>query len=380
MTLGTNPKVWSILTVAVLATVICGASWAQDDAELKGEGGASATSAESEDVVKKYLVGSGPEGVWLGRVRAPDGEETLVTLTLENETGEYTATLEDPFVDVVHGQNVKVTDTLISFTFRPTGSDYPSHFTGTYIAADDRVSGSFSQRGVSRFVKFHRDPTTVSLGTTPDGQIIVPARVRHQHNLGLTGRLSYWAAIHMVKDETYNMNAITTSKLNFDGSIRYWIMDAFSVFARGYRGSLGFTDDAEKLAPFEGMGLNGESTMKLDGWEFGVTGYLGNAINETSRFNPYMTAVGGKVNWEVNAKERGSEIIEIDEDPIQGKDWAFGLGLGTEYELTPNFNLEFEWMWRYFKTENSMIWKNVDEDWSNTHAWALSFGVTYLFF
>ena len=281
---------------------------------------------------------------------------------------------------MVKGQDVKVNDTLISFTFRPKGSDYPSHFTGTYVAADDRVSGSFSQRGVSRFVKFKRDPATIMLGTTADGQIIEPARVRHQHKFGITGRLSYWPAIHMVKDETYNLNAITTSQMNFDIGARYYVMDAFAVFLRGFRGGLGFSDDEVHLARFADIGLTSESNLKLNGWEIGFTGFLGNVINEDSRFNPYMTAVGGKTSWEVTTAGGGTEIVEIEDDPLEGKDWAFGFGLGTEYELTNNINLEFEWMWRYFKTQDDTIWVDVDEYWGNTHAWSLSLGATYMFF
>ncbi len=471
MTLGTNPKVWSILVFAILATMICGTSWAQEDTGFEGEWEATTqsrdgqvtvilelkndddvwsgkitgpsgkstnaeniritgnrikfsfgstqmnitvsfsgtldsdtdilsanlaapnmpsppelqyhrrmTSAQSEDGGKKFLVGSGPEGIWHGRVRAPDGEETQVILTLDNETSDYVITLEDPFVGSVTGQDIKVTDTLISFTFRPPGSDYPSHFTGTYVAADDRVSGSFSQRGVSRFVKFKRDPATIMLGTTADGQIIEPARKRHQHKFGVTGRLSYWPALHMVKDETYNLNSITTGQLNFDLGARYHLMDAFAVYVRAFRGGLSFSDDEVKLSPFAGYGLTSESTMKLDGWEFGFTGYMGNIFNEDSHFNPFMTASMGKTNWEVNSSGRGSDVIVIDEDPLKGKDWAFGIGFGTEYELTNNINLEIEWMWRYFKTQDDTVWVNTDEVWSNTNAWALSFGATYMFF
>lgn len=471
MTLGTNPKVMSIMTVAILATVFCGVSLGQDDTDPSGiweakmsgpggemtltlelentdgewsgqlsdgltaaiplnnirtsgnrvqfeynsprrgialsfsgtidaqnrilDGGVSAAGADNmnplrflrrvdsiqaDDGGKKYRVGSGPAGIWIGRVRSADGEENQVTLTLDNENGDYIATLEDPFVNSIRGENVKVTDTMISFTFRPTGADYPSHFTGTYIAADDRVSGSFSQRGTSRFVKFRRDPSTVILGLTPDGEIIEPARVRHQHNFAITGRLSYWAALHMVKDETYNLNAMTTSQLNYDGAVRYHIMDAFAVYGRYYHGGFGFTSDESKLANFEDIGLSADSNLKLDGWEIGLTGYFGNTFNEDSRFNPYMTTAFGKVSWEVTEEGRGSEIIAIDEDPLTGKDYAFGFGLGTEYELRPNINLEFEWMWRYFMTKDDTTWINVDEDWGNNHAWGLSAGVTYLFF
>ncbi|MCP4292292.1 MAG: porin family protein [bacterium] len=474
MTLGTNPKVWSILTVTALVTLLCGFSWAQDDSKplgLAGEWEAITpgpqgdvshllkivetdgqwtgqitgptgetkdvknlrvtgnrikftipipkfnseanfsgtlnpandtlaatievaqmpgkqellynrreTSVKTEDGVERYLVGSGPEGIWFGEVRTADGEYQQVSLTIREDNGEYIITLEDPFVNSVRGQDIKVTETYISFTFRPVGSDYPSHFSGSYIAADDRLTGSFSQRGVSRFIKFHRDPTTIILGKTKDGQIILPARIRHLHNFAVTGRLSYWAAMHMVKDETYNINSITTGQLNFDLSGRWFAMDNFSIFARYYKGGLGFSDEESKLAPFQSLGLNSDSTMKLNGWEFGVTGYLGNAISESMKFNPYLTASFGKATWEVNSSGSGSDIIAIDDRPLEGKDWAAGFGIGTEYEINSSFNLEFEWMWRYFMTEDEFTWVNVDEHWTNTHAWALSLGVTYMFF
>ncbi len=386
MTLGRNPKVLSILIVVALATLLTGVSLAQDtmdpapdvDLQVPESEGEEGATAEVEE--KKYEVGSGPEGIWFGRVRAANGEESQVTLTIDNPNGEYVITLEDPFVDTIRGQDIKVNDTMISFTFRPTGADYPSHFTGTYIAAEDRVSGSFSQRGASRFVKFRRDPSTVILGRTTDGEIIEPQRVRHQHNFAVTGRFSYWASMHMVRDETYTMNNITTSKLNYDGALRWHAMDAFAIYGRYYHGNQGFTDDANKLSAFEEFGLTSDSNLKLDGWEVGVTGYFGNIFNEDSRFNPYMTAALGKASWEVTAGERGTQVLDIDDDLLLGKDLSFGFGIGTEYELKPNINLEVEWMWRYFATQDETIWVNVNEDWNNTHLWALSLGLTYLFF
>ena len=53
---------------------------------------------------------------------------------------------------------LKVTETRISFTFTPAGAPFPAHFSGSYIAGDDRVTGTFSLRGNSRFVKFKRVP------------------------------------------------------------------------------------------------------------------------------------------------------------------------------------------------------------------------------
>lgn len=339
------------------------------------------TSVKGEDGQKKYAIGSGPAGVWLGKVRMPDGEEQTVRLTLDSDKqGDPYAILEDPFVNEVHGEDVKITDTMISFTYRPDGQRYPSNFTGSYVAADDRLTGSFSQRGASRFVKFSRDPETTVLGFTDDGQIIEPARIRHQHNLAVTGRVTHWLALHMVKDDSYTLNNMTTSRLGLDGSLRYFPRDAVSIFARYFRGGFGMTDDEEKLGNHAATGVSSESSLNLSGWEFGVTGYLGNIINESSRFNPYMTAAVGQASWEVNAEGRGSDILAIDDDPLEGSDWVAGFGLGTEYEMSPSFNLEFEWMWRYFATEDEFTWPDTENDWSNTHAWTLSLGATYLFF
>ena len=103
------------------------------------------------------------------RCGAADGEESDVVLRLDKQGTDWSVTLEDPFSDVVRGEDVKVTDTMIGFTYRPDGAPFPSHFTGTYVAAEDRVSGSFSQRGTSRFVKFRRDPATVTLGFDAGG-------------------------------------------------------------------------------------------------------------------------------------------------------------------------------------------------------------------
>jgi len=386
MALGTNPKVWSILTIVALASLFCGVSLGQDDIDPVDSQDAQSLVSEGEESApkepesKKYTVGSGPAGIWIGKVRSPDGEDNLVTLTIDDQADGYVITLEDPFVNSIRGENVKVTDTMISFTFRPTGADYPSHFSGNYVAAADRVSGSFSQRGVSRFVKFRRDPSTVILGRTEDGEIIEPARVRHQHNFALTGRLSYWASLHMVKDETYNLNTLTTSNLNYDVGLRWHAMDEFAIFGRFYRGGQGFTDDSGKQELFADIGLTSDSFLKLDGWEVGVTGYFGNTFSEDSAFNPFMTAAFGQASWEVTSDGRDSDILAIDDDPLEGTDYAFGIGLGTEYEISNSINLEFEWMWRYFMTQDETIWKNIDEDWSNTHAWSLSAGVTYMFF
>lgn len=334
----------------------------------------------SEDGGKKYRVGSGPAGVWTGRVRAPDGEDSHVILKLDKEGSDWLASIEDPFVDAVSGESVKVTETMISFTFRPEGAPFPSHFSGTYIAAEDRVTGSFSQRGTSRFVKFERDPSTVTLGLGPDGEPIQPPRVRHAYKFGLTGRLSYWPSLHLVKDETYNINTLTKGALNYDLGLKFFVLDGFNVFARAFRGGQGMTDDAVKLADFEDIGLTSESYLKLDGYEFGVMGYLGNVVAPNSAFNPYLTAAVGHASWELTDTGRGSTVLSLDDEAFTGSDFCAAFGLGTEYELNENMCLEFEFLWRYFMTEDTEKWTDNDNIWSNTHAWSLSAGLTYGFF
>lgn len=340
------------------------------------------TSVVGDDGHKQYAIGSGPAGVWFGKIKMADADDRLVTLTLDSDdqNGEAFSILDDSSGEVIRGEDVNISDTMVSFTYRPKGQRYPSHFTGSYVAADDRLSGSFSQRGTSRFVKFKRDPETTVLGFTDDGKVIEPARTRHQHNFGLTGRLTYWQAMHLVKDLTYNINNVTASRFGFDGSVRWFAVDDFSLFFRAYRGGMGMTDDEEKLAPHADIGLNSESSLNIDGWEFGATGYFGNLFSENSPFNPYLTASFGKAAWEVNAEGRGSDILSIERDPLEGSDWAFGIGLGTEYELTSTINLEFEWMWRNFRTQDDTIWRDTENQWANTHAWTISAGVTYMFF
>ncbi len=333
-----------------------------------------------ESGIKKYRVGSGPAGVWVGKVRAPDGEDSQVILMIDKEGSDWRASIEDPFVNAVNGEDVKVTDTMISFTYRPEGAPFPSHFSGTYIAGEDRVTGSFSQRGQSRFVKFTRDPSTITLGLGPDGEPILPPRVRHSYKFGLTGRLSFWQSLHAVKDETYNINTLTKSALNFDLGLKYFILDDFNVFARYFRGGQGITDDAAKLAPFEGIGLGSDSNLKLDGFELGFMGYLGNIVIPDSAFNPYLTGAIGSASWELTESGRGSTVLALDEQNFSGTGLSVALGLGTEYELNDNMGLEFELLWRFFRTEDTEKWADNDNVWSNTHAWSLSAGLTYGFF
>lgn len=322
--------------------------------------------------------GTSPAGEWTGTMRTPDGQEVEILLKLDQQGSVWSGTLESEAIGETSVSGLKVTDTRISFTFKPEGAPYPAHFSGSYIAGDDRVTGTLSLRGNSRFIKFQRVPGSETVALAPGEEPVEPARIRHDYNFAFTARASYWADLHVVKDENYKMNNLTVGDWSFDGTLRYYLMDGFNVFVRGYRGTQRTGSDQSKLDQITEVNLVSQSTWKLDGVEFGIMGYLGNIMMRNSKFNPYLTAAGGIVQWEVTYLKRGSEVLALENVPFKGEDPAVAIGFGTEYELSPSIALEFEWLWRYFMTADDTKWPT--DTFSNTHAWALSFGATIGFF
>ncbi len=365
MSRGINPRVWSvslilILIVAVSAPVVL---FAQDD--------------QASPAARKYRAGSGPAGTWVGEVKDPDGKKFEIRLQIDKEDQDWKCLLEDPFLGTQEANRLIVTQSRIGFTFRPKDAPFPSHFSGIYLAGDDRIAGTISQRGSSVMIKFKRDPDSILLDLTDaNGEPIIPARIRHPYRFAVTGRYSLWPALHVVKDETYNINTLTSRTGNFDGTLKYFVLDQFNIFFRGIRGGLEFTED-DRIDTFQEYGLSSESYLKLDTYEFGVMGYLGKLLFGSSKFNPYLTGAIGKTSWELNKGARDSDIVEILFSPVEGTDWAFAAGLGTEYEIGGSFCVEAEFLWRFFATQDEEIWANTDDLWSNTHAWSLSLGLTW---
>jgi len=322
------------------------------------------------------LAGTTPAGQWIGEVKTPDGDKVDINLSLSKEGTTWSGALEDPTMGETIVSNLKVTETRISFTFKPASAPFPLHFSGSYIAGDDRVTGTFSLHGNSRFVRFKRVPGSEQVAVSANAEPKIPARIRHDYNFGFTGRVNYWLALHVTQDDVLTMNDLTRATPNFDVSVKWFVMDGFNIFARYYRGGFNFTDDPLKLDPFAGMGLNGESYLKLDGIEFGVMGYLGNIMMPNSKFNPYLTGSLGQTSWSLAESGRGSDPIADGLYPFEGDNLAASFGIGTEYEITQKMALEFEWAWRYFMTEDDEKWPNPEEVWSNSHAWSLSAGFT----
>ena len=348
MSQGIHPRVWSaIVVLGVLAALF---------------------------VPFSVLAGTSPAGEWTGKMKTPDGEEVEILLTLDQQAAAWTGVLNSTFIGETTVSGLKVTDTRISFTFKPEGAPFPAHFSGSYIAGDDRITGTFSLRGNSRFVKFQRVPGSETVALAPGEEPAAPARIRHDYHFAATLRGSYWAALHVVKDDAYKINNLTVGDWAYDATVRYFILDAFNIFGRYYRGSQKTTSDQYRLDEYDNIGLKSQSTWKLDGWEIGLMGYIGN-----NKFSPYLTAAVGMVDWELTELERGSDTIILNENPLEGNDVSISAGIGTEYMLSKRWNLEFEWLWRYFMTEDTEKWPDKEDTWSNTHAWAFSLGVTYGF-
>lgn len=356
MTQGILPRVWAAILLLTLAGTLLIATVAS--------------------------AASSPAGVWTGTIKSAQGEEWEITLTLDKSGEDWSGTISDQLLGELQLKNVKVTDTRISFTFRPDNAPFQSNFSGSYIAADDRVTGSFSMRGASRFVKFRRAPGSQlpAVGTTTSEGIQEPARIRHNYKFAVTGRISNWATLHVVKDEVPTINTLTTSAGGMDGTLRYNVLDGFSIFLRGFRGGQNFAQSEEVLAQIDQVSLSSETYLKLDGFELGVMGYLGNLLMRNSKFNPYLTATVGQVSWALSGNGRGSDALVLERQPLQGDDLCAAGGIGTEYQISEKICLEAEWLWRYFMTKDTDFWPDVDNTWTNTHAWSLSLGVTYGFF
>jgi hypothetical protein len=276
-------------------------------------------------------------------------------------------------------ESLSVGETSVSFNFRPEGTPFPASFFGNYLPEDDILRGTFSIAGRSSpLTRFERtSPLPASLQPT-EGEEEEPGRQRHQHSFGISARASYFLPIHVLQDDSRNINDITTGEFNWDASVRWYVLDGLALVGRYFRGGLGFDTNDKNLSLFEGLGLNSESYLKLDGLELALNGYFGNALFPTSRFNPYISLVAGKTDWALSQQGRGSDPVLIDDTPVEANSWHFAGGLGTEYELSSRFFIEAEWLWRYTLTQDEDLWPNPDEFWTNTHYWALSLGLVIL--
>lgn len=327
-----------------------------------------------------------PAGRWAGEIEAPDGRKAEIYLVLNQKDGAWTGSLEDAQKASAPVNDLKVSATSISFRFQPQGVPFATTFSGSYVAADDRLTGTFSLQGSNSVVKFHRvgaaaggtagDPMAAAAADTGK---TAPVRIRHPYRLAVTGRLGWWSSLHSVKDEQYTINNLTAAAPAFDASVKWFVLDGFSLCLRGVRGGQNMSDDPVLTAPYVANGYTADSYLSLDGIEVGVNGYLGAKLMPESRFNPYLTGGAGRYSWSMTSAGRGSEPLAILQSPLEGTDLGGWFGLGTEYALADKMALEFEWAWRFYLTRDTKTWRDSEDIWGNTLAWAMSAGVTYGF-
>jgi len=329
-------------------------------------------------------------GAWSARPDDDDEQREIQMEILPDGDG-YRGTLTDTGVDeTVELRDLAINEgeQTVSFNFRFEGAPFMSSFWGRYDEENDRVRGSMSIGGRSQPLTFDR--------TSPGPESLLddfeterePLPVKHPSKLAATARLSYWQPLYVLKEKVRNINDITTAQVGFDLGVRYHIIDYLAVHARYVRGGLGFDTNEKNLGLFDPDGPQGgglsapitaDSELTMDGFEFVVIGYLGQSIFPESRFNPYVHFVAGRTDWELTSGGRGTDPIQISEEPVEGTDWTFGGGLGTEYAINDRFGLELEWLWAYTLTEDETVWSDVAEQWTNQHVFRFSLGAIVWF-
>lgn len=223
------------------------------------------------------------------------------------------------------------------------------------------------------------DTAEVSVAATePPGGVLAADTRRHPHRFGLAVHGLRQFAVHVVKNEEYNINDITESEWALDGGLRWFAMDALSLNVRYMRGGLGISDRPEDLARFDD--LRGDEFIKLDGFVFAVNAYLGNKLFPRNRINPYLLFSVSRMDWALNKGGRDGEPYTILEKPLEGTDLGVGAGLGVEYPLPTlsGLALELEWVWHYVLTEDDQP-GTLDHLWTNTHFWNLGAGLAWNF-
>ncbi len=332
---------------------------------------------------------SSPAGRWAGDIDTPGGQKAQIFLVLEEKSGAWSGSLEDPVQGTAALSDLKVTATAVTFRFQPAGAPFGLDFSGTYVAGEDGLNGKFSFQGSAKAVTFKRVGTpgapaagatgTAATGTAAADSAAVVVRLKHPYRLAVTGRLGWWASLHSVKDEQYTVNNLTAAAPAFDGAVKLYPLDGLAVFVRGVRAGQSVTNDTALLAPYSHNGMTADSYLSLDGVEFGVAGYLGRKLMPKSHFNPYLTGGAGSYTWTMTSAGRGTAPMTIAQAPLTGSSLGGWFGAGTEYALGRKLALDFECSWRFFLTRDTKAWRDSESIWGNTLAWAMSAGVTYGF-
>lgn len=339
--------------------------------------------------IAKYDIANPLSGSWAAQSSKEDETRQLkLELGLDN-AGKISGTITDTGTGQTTAlRDIGFADNTVAFNFRPQGTPYLASFWGRHLAEDDEIRGSLSLGGRSQQLTFTR--VGRAPGVTPDYFAPPPLPRKHFHMLGVAARGAAWQPLHVFRENVRNINDITTTSNGFDLGARIYVMDTFGVQMRYFRGGLGFDTNEHNLSLFDpsdlesqGTGfstaLNADSYLGIDGYELTLMGYIGPLLFPKSRFNPYVIGVAGKISWSLGVDGRDGTPLAIFADPLEGDDWEFGGGLGTEYNINDRLGVEAEWLWSYFLTEDTDLWADNVLQWTNTHVYRLSLGIVYWF-
>lgn len=329
-------------------------------------------------------------GSWSGQPDDKDKTREIQFDILPDADG-YQGTITDTGVDAtVAMRDLDVKDgNVVSFNFRFEGAPFMSTFWGRYDEVRDEIRGTMSVGGRSQPLYLERTSEGPDDVQDEFSERKEPLPIKHPSLFAATVRLSSWQPLYVLKEKVRNINDITTSAWAVDGGVRVHLVDYLAVQARYARGGVGFDTNEKNLGLFnpvdgpQGDGLSAplttDSFISMDGFEVSLVGYLGQNIIPDSKFNPYLIGLIGKTSWELTEDGRGSNIIEIFEEPVEGTDWTFGGGLGTEYAVSERFGLELEWLWAFTGTSDELIWTDTTHQWTNQHVFRFSLGGIYWF-
>jgi opacity protein-like surface antigen len=210
---------------------------------------------------------------------------------------------------------------------------------------------------------------------------------RHPYLLAISGSAYHMIPINVLKEEVYDINDLTGAGFGFGFGAKIFILDGFALSAEYRRASMDFVDDRPgEMAPINAMLLSGtpdlspESGLRMDSLALGFTAYIGDKVMPDSKFNMYFAGQLLFTDWAVTDNGRDGEILNFDNELLEGTDMGVGFGLGTEFALTSKIMLDTSLIWNYVLTGDELRFdgfesSNLSQYWTNTHWLGLSVGL-----
>jgi opacity protein-like surface antigen len=239
-----------------------------------------------------------------------------------------------------------------------------------------------------------QDPSTAALedaeAPATDEAVEMERPRRHPGVFGVAVGVQNLIPIHILKEEISDMNDLTAAGLGFGGGLRIYILDGLALTADYRRGGMSFVDNKEAEMDLirgqldDGSMFNSDTYLKLDGFSFGVTTFIGDHMSPDSRFNPFVSLNALVYDWSVTADDRDGALLSYQDEPIEGTDVGMSFGFGTEYKVAKRALIELGLSWHYLLTGDEILFDgfqapNKSFYWTNTHWWGLSGSLVFGF-